>query len=313
MTGATAGARRTSTSAYLRLAKVDVPELWIGVPIAWTLVPPDKRLSAIVVFSLLLSWIAVVSTTSAAQALDDYQGWHDGTDHENYDPASGRSRSRKPLLEGELKPSQALRFGIALAVVGVGCLVAMAVLASFEPWWAWLGMAISVAAALQYSFGAKLSYRWLGGGEITLALAMACTLAMPYAVVTKALPGAVIVESVLLGFWILQVSICSSTNDAIGDRRAGRRTVAATVSMSANERFVAGVVAFQWCIGVAAVVAGILSGWQALALLPSFVLQVFQLHRGVRGHDWIAARKLGFRSMRLGGFLLMLANILTVR
>jgi 1,4-dihydroxy-2-naphthoate octaprenyltransferase len=302
---------RSTARSYARLAKVDVPELWVGVPIAWSLVPSDQRLEPRVLVSLALSWFAVVAVTSAAQALDDYQGWHDGTDDENYDPASGRSRARKPLLEGALSPDQALRFGIVAAALGALALVAMAALASFQPVWVWIGMTVAVGLALQYSFGAKLSYRVFGGGEVTLALAMTSTVALPYAAVTEDLPALVAVEALLVGFWILQVSICSSTNDAVGDRRAGRKTVAATVSDRSNHRFILGVFVVQWAIGAIAIVTGVLSWWQAVALVPTWVAQVVQLRRGLGAGDWIAARKAGFLGMRIGAVLLFAANLLS--
>jgi len=305
--------RRAGPAAYARLAKVDVPELWVGVPIAWSLLPADQRLNGRVVVSLLLSWLAVVATTSAAQALDDYQGWHDGTDNENYDPSSGRSRARKPLLEGAITPAQALRFGIALAVIGALALLGMAILAAFQPWWVWVGMVVSVGLALQYSFGAKLSYRLFGGGELTLALAMACTVALPYAAVTGNLPRTVGVEALLVGFWILQVSICSSTNDAVGDRRAGRKTVAASVTDRGNRRFVVGVFAAQWVTCAVAFATATLSWWHLVALVPTWVAQVIQLRRGIVARDWIAARRAGFGGMRIGAVLLFVANVLAAR
>jgi 1,4-dihydroxy-2-naphthoate polyprenyltransferase len=309
----------TSTTAsdrlqvYLRLAKVDVPDLWVGVPLAWSLLPRAVASEPRTILLLALFLTAVVSATTAAVALDDVQGSRDGTDGFNYrsQDSDTRKRPRKPLLDGALHEREAIRFGMAAAAVSVAMQVAAAVIAS--AWWVLLFSLCVCVAAIQYSAGIKVSYAVLGGGEFVLAVAMASTVVLPYALITEAVDARCALEAGLLGLWMAQISMCSNTHDAGGDRQAGRRTLAAALSPSQNRNAIAVVFGLGLALALGGFGIGLWPVWFSIPLAPSWAVQARQLLAGIRRREWLRARALGLLAFRLGVGGLILGNLLATR
>ncbi|MGH3468298.1 MAG: UbiA family prenyltransferase, partial [Thermocrispum sp.] len=196
--------------SYLDLAKVDVPELWLGVPVAWSLLPEATWFAGRTIALFLVFLLSVVCITAAAQALDDVQGARDGTDDTNYAPDKLRRRSRKPLIEGRLTQRQAILFAKITTLVGVGGVFAAWLVADLTPLWFPLATGASIALAVQYSYGMSFSYRIFAGGEVVLAVTTASTVILAYALVAGTVSVAALACGWLLGMGILQVSVCSS-------------------------------------------------------------------------------------------------------
>ncbi|MFD3707532.1 UbiA family prenyltransferase [Nocardia sp. NPDC058658] len=290
------------------MAKTDAPELWLGVPAAWVLQPREMLFEARTATLALMCLVCLVSVGFVAQALDDVKGYRDGTDDINYAPGRERRRERKPLIEGNLSERQALVFATGAGFVAVVVGLAIAVVVDFRPLWLVFATAVMAALAIQYSFGFAFSYRLPGGGELVLAVTMASSTVLTNAVLSGKFSITALAIGWLLGTSILQVSVCGSTNDASGDRQAGRRTVAVLTSPAVNRWFVL-VLIGQGIVYLFVIVAfGLAPAVLVLFALPALCLQIMQL-RAVARDDWLRARGLGFRALRylglavLGSFL----------
>ena len=178
------------------------------------------------------------------------------------------------------------------------------------PWWLF-ALTISVfLIAVNYSYGLCLSYRF-GGSELITALAVGATLLLPYALVTDTLSTIVVVESGLLGLWMLQIAIFSNTQDAAGDREADRYTIAASVSPAANKAFIVSVFALSWGLLIASLATGLFSPVYLLLLLIA-PLHLWQLSAALREGQWLIARRVGFWAFRIAVVLLFVANLLAI-
>jgi 1,4-dihydroxy-2-naphthoate octaprenyltransferase len=299
---------RQMLSAYARLANLKVYFQWIPALVGWSLVHEPLRLAANGLFALLLYVLAVIAIACSAGALDDLQGLRDGLDVLTYaqdDPLRGVSE--KPLVRKELSAAAAHRFALVVGLTG-GAAGTVAVLlaphGSPQLTACWL---VAAYAATQYSYGVKLSYH--GAGELLLGLEAAAVMLIPLAFLSGGVSAAGWYEACLLGTLFAQVTVFSSSRDAEIDRACGRLTIAARLSPSGNRRFIATVFVAGWLVSAAGFASGSLDLRLAVALLPTWALQVAQLRAGVRRSRWLRARLLGWRAFDAGVVALVLVNL----
>jgi 1,4-dihydroxy-2-naphthoate octaprenyltransferase len=139
------------------------------------------------------------------------------------------------------------------------------------PWWELLLAGGTLVLALNYSFGARLSY--VGACEAVTFLALTATVLFPYGLLTGTLTTRVTAQSILLGLWMLQIALFSNTQDAAGDREAGRLTLAARSAPAVNQRVIALVFAASWALTAVTLATGVLEWWTAPLLAPAWLLQ----------------------------------------
>lgn len=292
--------------AYKDLAKLDFYDVYLSVPLAWTLLgtPTDAR--AFVLLALML--VFNLGYLMAACALDDVQGIRDGIDTVNYDAsATLRKRKRKPLVDDRLTERQALAFAWGSVLVAIVAGVAAFAVAGATPWWFVPLAATMMAIALGYSWGPKLSY--VGGQELVIILGSALNLALMFAIVDGALTWTVVAEGVLLGCWLMQLTSFANVNDREGDRQAGRMTIPARLSVAGAQRFTAGLYVLGWVVLAAGLAAGVLPAWLLVLQLPVIAAQALALRAGIGRRDWLAARVACIRVYRLGWLSLVVANV----
>lgn len=293
---------------YARLAKLDVFDLYLSTPVVWSALAPAERLEARTLVTLCVFLLGAVCLVGATCASDDLTGYRDGSDAVNYgNDARSRRLRRKPLLTGALTTAQAVRFATAASVAGTFLWALAAVVAPHRPRWALFLMALAVAAGLQYSWGAKLSYR--GFQEVVLAFCGASLVLAPYGLVSGGSRALVVVEAVLFGLGPMLFGLYANTNDVRGDAQVSRRTVAATLSASANKRFILMASVAEMVIIVAAPTTGIAPRWFLVAMTPVIALRSFELVVGLRRDDTLRARRLGMRTHRTTVGLLVAVNI----
>ncbi len=296
--------------AYQQLSKLYVFDQYLGVPLAWSLLGPAAATAARTLAVLAACLVCVVAVVAASVALDDVQGFRDGSDSVNYGPREGlpRKRSRKPLLDGRLSERDALRFAKASAGLGLVALAAAFAVAPHRPLWVWVAAGGCTLASLQYSWGVKLSY--VGLEEPILIAGTACTMLIPFGFVTGRATAAAGAEAALFGFWMMSVSVFSNTHDADGDRQVRRLTVPARVSARANRRFILVVFGCCWGLLLGGLLTGALPWWLALAILPGLALQMRQLRTGLGAGDNLLARTIGFKAYRAAIAALIASNLL---
>ncbi|MDP8970670.1 MAG: UbiA family prenyltransferase [Actinomycetota bacterium] len=294
--------------AYARLAKLDIFDYYLGLLVVWSLLSAQARFEGRVLATLALFLLAEVCTVAATVSFDDVTGYRDGSDAFNYGPdAPARRLARKPLLTGELTVPEAVRFRwLALAAAALSAGAAAAV-APFQPMWAIIVTAASLAAAVQWSWGLKLSHR--GFNEVILAGVGVAWLLAPYGLLTGSASGFVAVQAVVFGMGPLLFGVYSNTNDVAGDAKVGRRTAATMLSARGNALFIAGLSVLQVLLIVGAPLVGLAPWWFLLAMLPVIVLRVRQLHIGLVRHDILTARKAGISTHRMTVALLVAANL----
>lgn len=295
--------------AFVQLGKLRIVELWVGLPLAWSLLtaPQDGLAASFVLLALAL--LAIVCTIAAALALDDVGGLRDGIDLANHG-AAGRYAVRKPLLDGRLTEREALAFAAVMATIAVGALGASTLIAPAAPWWLPLLWVAVLVMAVNYSVGLKLSY--VGGCELINLVATGATLIFPFALISGSVTAIALAESLLIGLWMVQIVVFSNSQDAAGDRAGQRMTVAARASAAGNRRFIVAVFAVSVAVAGGSIVVGVLPWWFALVLTPAWAAQVVQLRCGLARADWLAARRLGFRAFRLGALGLLVGNLIHV-
>nr|WP_042191122.1 UbiA family prenyltransferase [Kibdelosporangium sp. MJ126-NF4]CEL19855.1 1,4-dihydroxy-2-naphthoate polyprenyltransferase [Kibdelosporangium sp. MJ126-NF4]CTQ97079.1 1,4-dihydroxy-2-naphthoate polyprenyltransferase (EC 2.5.1.74) [Kibdelosporangium sp. MJ126-NF4] len=293
--------------AYVRLAKLDIIDYYLGVVVVWTLLAPALRFDPNVLITTGVFLLGEVFVIAAMVALDDLTGYRDGSDITNYDPDDpARKRYRKPLVAGTLTEQQVLRFAWVTAFVGGFLWIAAVALAPHQPVWTVVLIAVTYFFSLQYSWGVKLSYH--GFQEFFIAaLGWALVLA-PYGLAVGGLDGFVLAQALLFGLGPLLFGVYSNTNDVKGDRRVGRPTVAALTSRRGNTMFVIAVSAAEI---VLILLVPVLGGpwWFPLALLATIVLRVRQLRIGFGLGDILRARKLGIHIHRLTVLALVVVNL----
>ncbi|MEU5988716.1 UbiA family prenyltransferase [Spirillospora sp. NPDC047418] len=298
---------RGTLAAYARLAKLDIYDYYLGLVVVWALLAPAARWEPRTFGLLALTLVAEVVVVAAMVGFDDITGHRDGSDAANYGSDAARRRlARKPLVAGTLTEPQALRFSRAAAVAGSALWAAVVAAAPYRPAWAIVLAAVCVAASVQYSWGLKISYR--GFQELFLiGLGIGWTL-VPYALLTGGATGFVVVQAVLFGSGPMLFGLYSNTNDADGDRAAGRITVATLVSAPAHRLFIAVMTSAQIVLIAAASATGIAPWWFAVAMLPLVAMRLAHLVIGFRG-DILRVRRIAIHAHRVTVVLLVAAAL----
>ncbi|MGW5053042.1 UbiA family prenyltransferase [Actinokineospora sp. NPDC004072] len=303
-----AAAAPSRIGAFARLAKLDVWDYYLAVPLAWALSGPGAWGSPEVLVTLGLFLLGTVGVVAGAVAFDDVTGFRDGSDAANYGPdAPARRLARKPLLTGEITEREAVAFGWAATLLGLLVWVWTAAFAPFSPLWALLLLALCLVSAVQYSWGLKISYRgWqevflagFGVGLVLTAVGLCVGSLTPFAVV----------QAVLFGLGPLLFGVYSNTRDAAGDARVGRPTVAVLLGSRGNGLFIAALSVAEIALIVLSAGLGAAPWWFALAMLPAMAMRVAQLHRGVGLGDLLGARLIGLHAHRTTVALLILVNL----
>lgn len=293
---------------YTRLAKLDIFDYYLGLLVVWSFLPAEVRFDGRVLSMLGLFLLSEVCVVAATVAFDDVTGFRDGSDALNYGPDSPvRKLARKPLLTGELTVYEAVRFGWIALVAAVVVSVAAIGVSPFRPAWAVILVGVCVAAAVQWSWGLKLSHR--GFNEVILAGVGVGWVLAPHGLAAGTAPGFVAVQALVFGMGPLLFGVYSNTNDAVGDAKVRRRTAATMLSARANRVFIAGVSVAQILIIVGAVVADLAPWWFPLSMLPVIVLRARQLDIGLRRDDILMARKLGISAHRVAVVTLVVVNL----
>ncbi|WP_033439832.1 UbiA family prenyltransferase [Saccharothrix sp. NRRL B-16314] len=296
-----------STGAYVKLAKLDIVDYYLGVLVVWALLVPALRLDGGVLATMGVFLVGEVFVIVAMVALDDLTGYRDGSDIANYAPdAPARKLNRKPLVAGTLTEPQVLRFGLLTAVVGAAVWLGALAIAPHRPMWTIVLVAVTYFFALQYSWGVKLSYH--GFQEFFLAALGWALVIAPYGLVTGGVDGVVVVQALLFGLGPLLFGVYSNTNDVAGDRRVGRPTVAALTSPRGNMLFVLGVSACELLLILALPLVGG-PWWFPLALLPTILLRARQLRAGFGQGDILRARRIGIDVHRVTVVTLVVVNL----
>jgi 1,4-dihydroxy-2-naphthoate octaprenyltransferase len=301
MAGTTAsrGVFATTISPYARLAKLGVYQHWLPVVVAWAVTPVAAADSSRGLLTLVLFWLSLVALAAAGAALDDVQGIRDGIDRATYKPEESLRRiKRKPLLLDELTEHQAEQFGRGLAVGGAALGVAAVIVAPYHPWYVGALFLAGGLAGVQYAYGLKFSY--LGGGEILIGLVTGGSIAVPCMMVSGQLPTDVLLVSILVGVWFIQVTAFSNTADAPEDVKFDRRTFATRFTLTQNRIYITSWFALSFAVAAAGLATGELPGWLAVAMIPCWALQVGQLVTGVGEQRWLLARMLGWRAYDAG-------------
>ncbi|MFE7659731.1 UbiA family prenyltransferase [Streptomyces celluloflavus] len=242
----------------------------------------------------LLGSAAIVACACAcACAADDVADYRNGSDAINYQEGETlRDIRKKPQLSGAVTERQAIGFAIS---AGTAALLAGAlafwVLRWQAPAEAYVIYAAGFFFSVQYSVGMKVSYR-RGGGETLLCLSTAAGLLAPFLAVNREWTRAAVIQSLLLGLWLVMVSSYSNMNDAEGDRSVGRKTLAVTAAPAV-------ITAMQVALFLTStslliwISLGDLPRWTLLTSLPTIALHGAQLFHGPHKKNWLRARNLG--------------------
>ncbi|MFC9087363.1 UbiA family prenyltransferase [Nocardiopsis dassonvillei] len=300
---------RGTPAAYARLAKLDIYDYYIGLPLVLAMLAPALRWEPGTLGLLLLILLAEVAVVAAMVAFDDVTGYRDGSDAANYGSDAARRRlARKPLVAGTLTEPQALRFAWAATAASALLWGLVVLVAPHRPAWAVALAALCVVASVQYSWGLKISYR--GFQEIFLIGLGVGWVLVPYGLLTGELNGFVVVQALLFGFGPMLFGLYSNTNDAAGDRAAGRITVAALVPRRLNTAFIIAATAAESLLISGSTLAGISPWWFPLVLVPVFLMRVAQLFIGFVQNDILRARRLAIHTHRVTVVLLIGAHLL---
>lgn len=301
-------AGRGTLAAYARLAKLDVYDYYIGLPLVWTLLAPSSRWEPGVIGLLVLIALAEVAVVAAMVGFDDITGYRDGSDAANYGADAARRRlARKPLVAGTLTEAQALRFAWSATAFGVVLWGLVVAVAPHRPPWALALAAVCVAASVQYSWGLKISYR--GFQEIFLIGLGIGWVLVPYGLLTGEVTGLVLVQALLFGFGPMLFGLYSNTNDIDGDRRAGRVTVAALVPAGVNTAFIITMTAAASLLIIVGPLTGATPWWFPIVLTPVLAMRATHLVIGSALGDILRARRIAIRAHRVTVILLAAANL----
>lgn len=313
MTDTLAPPRMTRPRAYAQLAKLRFFDYYLAAFVVWTMLPPDLRLDARVLVTLVVLSLGWVGVCAAAVAFDDVSGFRDGSDLVNYDPAQQQLRNRdlKPLLDGHLTVRQALGFGYAALLFGIACVAVGTLIAPDRPWWALALLPVLVGGSVQYSYGLRLSHHY--GQEIVLVLSTGLVALIPFGLVHGEMTGLALLESLLIGLWSLLVSLYSNINDREGDIASGRKNLATVLRPPVYRVVILAISLAETAAIVWACAVGAVPWWFLLALAPVIALRAHQLRTGLLRGQVLVARKLGGQAHRLGVVLLLAANLLAVR
>jgi 1,4-dihydroxy-2-naphthoate octaprenyltransferase len=314
-TWATAGRPTVAASlgsrmvSYARLSKLEFFDFYLSVLVVWSLLPAAQRLTGDRLLTLALFLVGELGVVVTVIVFDDITGYLDGSDQANYLGAGSalRKLQRKPLLTGALTLGQARRFGYFTLAWGTVFWATAVLTAPHQPLWAVVLVAATLLSTVQYSWGAKLSYR--GFGEILIATAPAAIVLAPYALATGDLTGLVMTQALLFGLWQILVSSYSNTHDVPGDAAVSRRTVAVSSSRRGNTLFIASLTALDLGLIGGSALLGFAPWWFPLALLPVVVLRIRQFRGFLRTGDALLARRRGVNAHRIGVTTLVLVNL----
>ena len=299
---------RARLSAYARLAKLDVFDLYLSALVVWTLLSPSERLQGRSLLTLALFGVGEVCVVAAGCSFDDVTGYRDGSDAVNYGPdAPLRRLARKPLLSGTLSPSEAVRFGWTAAAAGAAAWTAAIAASPHHQAWAITVVGLCFVVVLQYSWGMKLSYHGMqeiGLGGVGMGIILA-----PFGLISHHSISLALVEAFIFGLGPVLFGVYANTSDILGDATAGRRTAAAILSARANRAFIAGVSASETVVIFGSALIGVAPWWFPVAMLPVIVLRYRQFATGVKRGNILAARKLGMRIHRTAVTLLVVVNL----
>jgi 4-hydroxybenzoate polyprenyltransferase len=299
---------RARIGPYLRLAKLDVPDYYIGIAVVWSLLGAAERTEASTLALLLVFVLGEVGVLVAMVALDDLTGYLDGSDRTNYGPdAPARRLARKPLVAGTVTAAAARRFAAVTAAAGAALWVAAVLMAPRPAGWAVAVTAVTYVVALQYSWGARLSYH--GGQELFIAGLGWALLLAPYGLAGGHVDAFVVVQALLFGLGPLLFGVYSNTNDVAGDRAVHRPTVAALTTARGNAVFVGALSAAEGALIGGVVAVGAAPWWFLAAMLPTVALRAVQHDLGFRRGDILRARKLGMWVHRLTVVVLVIVNL----
>lgn len=284
----------------VRLSKVGVIQHYFGLFLAWLLLNRAALERPGTTPAMLLFLLGSAAIVACACAADDVAGYRNGSDAINYQEGETlRDIRKKPLLSGAVTERQAIGFAIS---AGTAALLAGAlafwVLRWQAPAEAYVVYAAGFFFSVQYSVGMKVSYR-RGGGETLLCLSTAAGLLAPFLAVNREWTWAAVIQSLLLGLWMVMVSSYSNMNDAEGDRSVSRKTLAVTAAPAVITAMQ--VVLFLTSASLLIWISlGDLPRWTLLASLPTIALHGAQLFHGPHKKNWLRARNLGLIAYNFG-------------
>lgn len=298
-------------SAFRRLRKVakfTVVQHYFGIPLAATLLSAATVLTWRAGAAMVLCLLCMAGVVAATTALDDLNGYRDGSDALNYG-AAGRGARVKPMLQGGVTEGSVLAFALvswALALLaGFG---ALAVAGRWTP----VTVGLFLLPALfspHYSWGLRISYR-PAGGELLILFATAATLLWPYTLlVDGGVSAAPVVQAVLLGLWFVIVVISENANDVRGDRAVGRRTLPVLVPVPVVRGIILGLVVAWAGLVVACVAAGIFAPAAAALLAPTLALHGWHIAVESRHGRWLRGAVISFIAFNLGFVALLALNL----
>lgn len=297
---------RERLMVFFELGKLKIVELWLGFFVGVSLLDLDTVTDPRSLAILGMTLVAGIAVIAATCSLDDIAGVRDGVDQANHGEGT-RWGVSKPILDGRLAVPRATRFVHVLAAGAALGFAAVIALAWPLPGW-FIAMTIGmILVAVNYSYGLKLSYH--GAGELVIFMGGAGTVLVPYGLIASTLDPTAVVGAALVGSWHAQVVVFSNSKDAQGDRATGRMTMAARLSPSANRAYICTVFVLSWAATAAVLIMDVVPRWYLAALAPVWALQAYQLWSGVWHQQWLRARLVGFRILRLGIIALTVVNL----
>ena len=298
-----------SVRAYAHLSNVYFLDYNLGYPLVVALLPAAITGEGRTWAALALIVAGYFVAHCAMIAFDDITGFRDGTDAKNYrdNPSSLRRLQWKPLVTGELRLPQALRFAWGCLLVGSALLVAGLLVAPHHPLWLVVLAVAGVCVSVQYSYGVKFSH--IGFQEVVLFLWTAELVFVTHWALTGGVTALLVVEGALFSFWLMMVSFYSNLRDLETDRGAGRITLS---TIAGEHRYVRilGVLAVVDLVAVAVlVVAGVLPPLIGLLLLPVFAARLVQFRVAALRRNPLLGRLLGRRLAWVGAVLMAVGNL----
>ncbi|MCT2582979.1 UbiA family prenyltransferase [Actinophytocola gossypii] len=299
----------SSVRAYAHLANLYFLDYNLGYLLVATLLPASVVAGGGTWAALALIVAGYFLVHCAVIAFDDVTGFRDGTDAKNYrdNPSALRRLRWKPLVTGELRLPQALRFAWACVVVGLALLVAGLLVAPHHPVWLVVLAVAGAAVSVQYSYGLKFSH--IGFQELVLFLWTAELVFVPFWALTGGVTAHLVVEGALFAFWLMMVSFYSNLRDLETDRGAGRINLA-TIAGENNYIRILGVLAVADLAVVALlVVNGVFPLLLGLLLAPVFAARIAQFRVAALRRDPLLGRLLGRRLAWSGAVLMAIGNL----
>lgn len=297
-TGRVTGAVRFGrVRAYVRLAKLDILDYYLSLPIAWAMLAPSQRFEFRELAALGLFGVGELALVAALVAFDDVTGLRDGSDHANYGgDHPKRPLRRKPLIAGTLRESEAIRFGWITAACAALAWAGAVALAPHRPTWTLIAIGVCLALGFQYSWWLSLSYH--GMQELFLAALGWAYLLPPHGLTAGTAGDFAVAQTLLFGLGPVLFGVYSNTNDIEGDRAVNRPTVATMTSPLGNALFIASLSAVEATIIIGSAASGIAPWWFALALAPIIAARVTQFVIGMPLGRVLTARRLGIHIHR---------------